>query len=83
MTFAKWLKQQKHRADPVGDIAKDVIEDCRQCTFGEPNRVGARKGSTFAWWLVHITTVHSACGDAVHALKEAGREYATKFGRGR
>lgn len=25
MTFEKWLLKQKHRADPVGDLARDFI----------------------------------------------------------
>ncbi len=26
MTFEKWLKKQKKRNDPVGDLARDFIE---------------------------------------------------------
>jgi hypothetical protein len=26
-TFIKWLKEQKDRQDPVGDLSRDVISD--------------------------------------------------------
>ncbi len=29
MTFNSWLRRQKDRDDPVGDLARDYIDDCR------------------------------------------------------
>jgi hypothetical protein len=72
MTFANWLRQQKHRVGPIGDLARDVAAD--DCNRG-PGCVGMRMGSTFRWWMAHITTAHNADRNAVQALKNAAREY--------
>lgn len=29
MTFFEWLKTQVNRDDPIGDIARDIIDDAR------------------------------------------------------
>jgi hypothetical protein len=71
-TFWQWLKRQKRRADPVGDIARDAIADVH------PRQ---RRGSTVSWWREHITTEHTACDAAVDALERAGREYQRKSAR--
>jgi hypothetical protein len=72
MTFAKWLRKQKRRTGPIGDLARDVAAD--ECNRG-PGRVGRRMGSTWNWWLKHITTAHTADPTAIEALKNAAREY--------
>jgi hypothetical protein len=30
MTFDSWLRKQRDRDDPIGDLAQDYIADCRQ-----------------------------------------------------
>jgi len=29
VTFNSWLRKQRRRNDPVGDLARDYIDDCR------------------------------------------------------
>ena len=63
MTFWRWLKRQRDREDPVGDLSRDALADKHP------------KGVTQAWWLRHLRK-HGACDGALRALKEAWREYA-------
>lgn len=62
MTFWKWLKRQKHRIDPVGDLSNHALDDKHH------------KGQTYKWWVQHLES-HGACTDALRALDEAWKEY--------
>ncbi len=65
MTFWQWLKTQKHRSDPVGDLSRDAIADEHH------------KGNTRRWWVRHLTG-HGACGNATSAFSRAWQEYGGK-----
>lgn len=39
MTFGAWLAAQNHRDDPVGDLARDYLEQCG-CDTGSCNHQG-------------------------------------------
>jgi hypothetical protein len=62
MTFWQWLKRQRDRDDPVGDVSRDALADKH------------RKGTTRAWWVEHLTQ-HGACDGALRAIEEAWKEY--------
>lgn len=66
--FGSWLKRQKHRPDPVGDLATDFLQDCR--------RRGVRPGSvrTPGELLAWLET-GEACSGAFDALAEAQAEF--------
>lgn len=61
MDFGKWLRIQKYRNDPVGDLARDAVEDKWQ-------------GKT-ADSLRKRMNVLGACSGAFDALKMAVRSY--------
>ena len=79
MTFEKWLKRQRRRDDPVGDLARDLISD-----------IGKNRRSIAAAWLdrekffaktitfvklrEHLNDV-DACPGAFDALDRAEKEY--------
>jgi hypothetical protein len=35
MTFNRWLRQQRDRDDPIGDLSRDYIDDCRRNKIGK------------------------------------------------
>ncbi|MFZ3266157.1 MAG: YozE family protein [Terriglobales bacterium] len=63
MTFWQWLKAQKRRTDPVGDLSREAIAD------------EAHKGNTRSWWERHLAQ-HNACDGAVDALDTAWEEFS-------
>jgi uncharacterized protein YozE (UPF0346 family) len=63
MTFTTWLKAQARRDDPVGDLAKDMMQDSAWPT----------RASSYGRFRNHLTT-KGACRDAHEALREAWRE---------
>lgn len=68
MLFTEWLKNQRDRQDPVGDLARDVAEDAR---------TGCLPGGAAGWPLVtaHLMADHEMCEGARDALDAALREY--------
>jgi hypothetical protein len=52
--FTTWLRQQAKREDPVGDLARDYVEDCRRrqvrMTTAELRRTVRYHGCLPAWW---------------------------------
>lgn len=60
-SFYTWLKQQKHRDDPVGDLAKDT-------------KSGLKPENTLEWWGIHLM-YHNASREALLALRDAWKEY--------
>lgn len=64
MTFTGWLSKQRHRDDPVGDLARDVRRDPTW-----PRR--AQTLRTFERYLDN----RDACLGAMKALKRAWSEY--------
>ncbi len=66
-SFKKWLKEQTHRNDPVGDLARDAtLKYLAKETPGETSGLQA--------WIKHLEK-HSACDEAFEALNAAWREY--------
>jgi uncharacterized protein YozE (UPF0346 family) len=66
--FYQWLVANSERQDPVGDIARDAMEDTdfpREAGMYEEVRI----------WLEG----HGACNAKLDALVDAWREYATKY----
>lgn len=63
MTFEAWLKKQKHRDDPVGDLAQDFIGFCK---FNNLKRVECNRD--------HLLR-NKACRGAFSALAQAKNEY--------
>lgn len=66
MTFYQWLMKQRHRDDPIGDLARDAKED--DCSFARGPNVGYTK------WETHLC-VKMACSGAMEALEEAWTRY--------
>ena len=62
MTFESWLRKQKKRDDPIGDLACDFIRSLKI----DP-KLKTIEQSMSRW---------SACTDAMNALDEAKKEYA-------
>jgi len=69
MTFRQWLKQQRWRNDPVGDLARDFAED--GCARWLRSVKSIRR---------HILFAHNPCLGARTALEEAIAEYTERFG---
>jgi len=67
-TFGRWLRQQKHRQDSVGDLARDFIAD--GC---------AKRLSSFRSIARHIEECHDPCDAAIEALYRAYFEYRAKI----
>jgi hypothetical protein len=67
ITFRQWLIQQKGRNDPVGDVARDFIDDECAKWLRSPKSIQR-----------HIELVHNACPAALEALREAIREYKAR-----
>lgn len=68
MLFTEWLKAQRHRQDPIGDLAREVAEDVR---------AGCLPGDPAGWPVVvaHLMTEHELPEAARDALDDAVREY--------
>lgn len=64
-TFIQWLKTQKKRDDPIGDLARDVVDD--SC---------APKAGSFYDLKRHLVNKHDVYDEMVlGALVEAHKEY--------
>ena len=63
-TFGRWLRQQRTRQDPVGDLARDFISD--SC---------GKRLSTFVSIHRHIEESHTPCVGALEAMERAYREW--------
>ena len=68
ITFRQWLIQQKGRNDPVGDVARDFIDDECAKWLRSPKSIQR-----------HIELAHDACPAALEALQRAIREYEVKM----
>jgi len=67
ITFRQWLMQQKWRNDPVGDLARDFVDDDCAKRLRSPKSIQR-----------HIEFGHNACPAALEALREAIREYKAR-----
>ena len=65
--FLAWLKKQRGRRDPVGELASDVLYDSRAPSEYEPLRA-------------HLVS-RGACVGAIDALEQAWLEYEEDTGR--
>jgi len=68
LSFAQWLRLQRKRWDPVGDLARDVAWDRREGGFT------GKKLRTRDGWHRHLDET-SACQGAHDALDEAWHEW--------
>ena len=66
MTFLQYLRQQYDRQDPVGDLARDALD--------EPDPDMPRRQTTRERWQRYLS-LHQACEGAMDALDEAWDEY--------
>lgn len=66
MTFYSWLKKQKDRDDPIGDLASDVLRDSTLDTV--------KKSNSLASWRSHLNQ-KGAPSQAIEALEEAFTEW--------
>jgi len=64
-TFFDWIKTQVLRDDPVGDLAKDIVEDAKS---------NGLEYKTADDWKRHVKFIASNEG-ALDALKRARKEY--------
>ena len=71
--FGLWLKAQRRRDDPIGDLALDVQDDGRLLAAR-----GESPPCTFAEFRHHIQRI--GCDEAVTAATEAWREYRAHAG---
>jgi hypothetical protein len=62
-TWGRWLKAQRFRDDPIGDLARDWLTDCGHRKYSSPG--GVRKE----------LDRHRACEGAYEALDEAIKEW--------
>ena len=77
-TFKAWLRQQRYRNDPVGDLARDAClrpypTDPRQPFYGTPGQ------QDYARWRGYLG-VMGACAGAEAALDRAYTEFAATLG---
>ena len=68
MTFFEWLQAQVDRSDPVGDIARDIIEDAR---------ANALTYKTCGEWVRRVQS-EGGSERAMAALDRARREYEAR-----
>lgn len=64
ITFRQWLKLQLFRDDPVGDLARDLLDDRCARWLRTPGSI-----------MKHILFAHTPCAGAVEALDAAIGEY--------
>jgi len=64
MTFYQWLKLQGKRDDPVGDFARDAMNDSDR----------PKRRATLEQWRQHLFDMY-ACDGAMEALERAWKEY--------
>jgi len=68
--FYGWLKKQRKRDDPIGDIARDAMED----------RDFPRRAKSLTVYVDYLEDIN-ACGDAISALHTCWQEYQVyKYG---
>ena len=70
LTFKRWLARQRKRDDPVGDLARDVFQDCRRWTSAR----------TLKGVLSHLSSL-GACRGAMKAAERAWVEFENQTGR--
>jgi uncharacterized protein YozE (UPF0346 family) len=66
MTFLQYLRAQRDRHDPVGDLARDALHD--------PDPDMPRRRTTRQQWQAYLEARH-ACDGALEALDKAWDEY--------
>lgn len=71
MTFLQYLREQKSRYDPVGDLARDA--------FTAPDPDMPRGTTTREQWQLYLQ-MHRACDGAMDALDDAWDEYDALMG---
>lgn len=62
MTFWQWLRRQKIRRGPIGDLCNRELEDT------------AHKGNTWQWWREHLKA-RKACEAEQLAFERAWLEW--------
>jgi uncharacterized protein YozE (UPF0346 family) len=67
--FVKWVTKQRDRNDPIGDLAKDVVQDIR-----EKESHGHAYPTTYKQLREHLIN-SNACDGALRAFDEAWDEY--------
>lgn len=67
--FVKWVIKQRDRNDPIGDLAKDVMQDIRT-----KERRGDAYPTTHKQLRQHLID-SNACDGALRAFEEAWEEY--------
>lgn len=65
MTFENWLRKQKERDDPIGDLAKDFIDSYKIILKEKQKRFKVKETMEY----------FGACSDARIAYDEAMKEY--------
>lgn len=63
-TFPEWLSKQTDRADPIGDLSRDVARDPLNPAFAD-----------LSSWQTHITCAVKESGPALEALEGAWAEW--------
>ena len=70
ISFVSWLKKQRKRPDPIGDLAREVTDCLKECVLAaspELRSIGDVRA--------HMES-HSAYGPALDALDDAVEEYS-------
>lgn len=62
--FSRWLDKQRHRPDPVGDLAREAQHDPRTHTLEDLEA-----------WLDFLVLVVRACHGAEVAARQAWQEF--------
>lgn len=66
-TFRDWLITQNLRNDPIGDLARDVMDDeCSRYSTGDKSL------------MAHVFKVHGLDNDVYKAFKAAQKEWREK-----
>jgi hypothetical protein len=64
MDFFEYLERQRHRLDPVGDLARDIVSAT----------VRPRAGASREQWRTYLRAT-GAVNATMRALDDAGREF--------
>ena len=64
MSFTQWLQRQRHRNDPIGDIARDAGQD----------ETWPKRQRTFGAFYAYLEEC-GACDGALRALRAAWAEW--------